>query len=134
MAKYKVGDQVISRPKSEGCAPEGSTCTVTALIDSMGSRFQLYEVITPEECYRNYEDELEPLISCQYCKKGKKFNFLGFGDVEIESYILGTAIVTDAYDAHCEEDDDTYQTITYCPFCGTKVVPAPKEDPEEVLE
>lgn len=134
MARYKIGDQVISRPKSNGCAPAGSTCTVGACLDSYGSRVPLYEVITPDRIYRHYEDELEPLVPCQYCKKGKKFNFLGFGDTEIESYILGTGLVTEAYDSHCEEEDDTYQTINYCPFCGDEVVPVHDEEPEEVLE
>lgn len=73
-------------------------------------------------------------IGCDYCRKGKKFNHMSFGDVEIESYILGTGIVTEAYDNAYDEEDDTYQTINYCPFCGDEVVPAPDEDPEEVLE
>lgn len=73
-------------------------------------------------------------IGCDYCNKGKKFNHMSFGDAEIESYILGTGIVTEVYDSHYEEEDDTYQTINYCPFCGDVVVPAPDEDLEEVQE
>lgn len=135
MARYKVGDQVISRPKSGGCAPAGSTCKVTALIDSMGSRVPLYEVITSDRSYRNYEDELEPLISCPYCKKGKKFNSIYFGDTRIESYILGNRLNTDVSDdGFPGEEDGTSERITHCPFCGDEVHEAPDEEPEEEFE
>lgn len=127
MARYKIGDQVISRPKSNYCAPAGEICAIVAVIPVAAT---LYEVITPDRSYRNYEDELEPLISCEYCKKGKKFNVMNFGDTRIESYILGNYLSTDTYDACYEEDGGTQIKITHCPFCGDEVHEAPEEEIE----
>ena len=132
MARYKIGDQVISRPKSNYCAPAGEICAIVAVIPVAAT---LYEVITPDGSYRNYEDELEPLISCEYCKKGKKFNSIYFGDTRIESYILGNRLNTDVSDAgYPDEEDGTSERITHCPFCGEEVHEAPDEEIEEVLE
>lgn len=131
MAKYKVGDRVISRPKSNYCAPAGEICAIVAVIPVAVT---LYEVITPDRSYRNYEDELEPLKPCDYCKKGKKFNSMNFGDTEVESYIEGNLLITDIYDRAFEEDDGKCVKITHCPFCGDEVHEAPDEEIEEVQE
>lgn len=127
MGRYKVGDQVISKPKSSYCAPADSTCTVVAIIPVAAT---LYEVITPDGSYRNYENELEPLIPCAYCKKGKKFNSFYFGDTRIESYIIGNRLYTDTYDAAYEEYGGTQEKITHCPFCDDEVHEVPDEEIE----
>lgn len=135
MARYKVGDQVISRPKSGGCAPAGSTCTVTAHLHYNNSIIPLYEVVTPEGAFRNYEDELEPLKPCEYCTQGKSFNTIYFGDVTISSYILGNRLNTDVSDdGFPGEEDGKQEKISHCPFCGNEVHEAPDEDLEEEFE
>lgn len=79
-------------------------------------------------------NELEPLIPCAYCKQGKKFNLMNFGDTEVESYIEGNLLITDIYDRAFEEDDGKCAKITHCPFCGNEVHEAPDEEPEEEFE
>ena len=71
---------------------------------------------------------------CKYCKQGKSFNVIYFGDVTIRSYILGNRLITDVSDDNFpEEEDGKQEKITNCPFCGSEVHPAPDEKMEEIM-
>ena len=79
------------------------------------------------------EETNEESTGCNYCKQGKSFNVISFGDVSIRSYILGDRLITDVSDGSFpEEEDGKQEKIINCPFCGAEVHPAPDEEMEEV--
>lgn len=72
---------------------------------------------------------------CNYCKQGKSFNVISFGDVTIRSCILGNRLYTDvADDGFPYEEDGKQEKIINCPFCGSKVHPVPDEEMEVVQD
>lgn len=139
MSNYKPGDKVISIHADAWCAPEGMVCEVIKErigISNAIKNLHLYEVLgSDNNIYRHYEDELKPApTGCDYCKKGKNFNTISFGDVTIKSYIIGNRLYTDAYDAAYEEEDGKQEKITQCPFCGSEVHEEPDEEMEEEVD
>jgi len=71
--------------------------------------------------------------TCEYCKNGKSFNQITFGDAYIDSHILGNELRTVVNDDRYEDEDIIrYNIITHCPFCGETVHEEPDEEIEEV--
>lgn len=138
MKRFKIGDQVISRPKSAGCAPAGEICRVVKIVHDQ-SVCTLYRVRTKDgREYRNYEDELDSapqVYGCDYCVKGKSFNSFYYGDIAVKNYIMGNQINTDIHDATWPDEDDSYITkISYCPFCAMELEELPEEEMEEEID
>jgi len=135
MARFKIGEQVISRPKSVGCAPAGEICRVVKIIPDQ-SAFVLYRVRTKDGIdFSNYEDELAPIpedFGCDYCLKGKSIEHIADEKIYLYSNILGNELIT-VLDFGVF-DQEIRKKIDYCPYCERELRELPYEEMEEEID
>jgi hypothetical protein len=136
MSKYKIGDPVISRPKSGGCAPDGSMGIITMIYPHQeygGIPKDMYGVHVPGDgIYNHYEDELDP-NDCKFCQKGATFQSIHItATIAIHNYILGNELRTVIDFGY--EDQTSFVKIKICPFCGAELHELPDEEMEEEID